>query len=117
MLVEKRGFIPQIIGTDDGRIAGSITAAKIALLDDGDVADAMVLGQIVRRGEAVPACPDDDDVVGLFGVSAPPRRIPTFVVLEALREKRPGRIIFPHQNSPATSRDAAAKHPLSSCIR
>jgi hypothetical protein len=44
-----------------------LPAAEPALLDHRDVADPMLLGQIVGGGEPVPAAADDDGAVRAFG--------------------------------------------------
>jgi len=51
-------------------------AADPALLQHGDVADAVLLGEVVGRGEAVAAAADDDDVVFRPGFRAAPGERP-----------------------------------------
>ena len=89
VLVEKGGLVPEIVRADDGGVARRVAAAEVALLDDGDVACAVVLGEIVGRRKAVPARADDDEVIGRLRLRTAPRRLPPFVVLKALVEKRP----------------------------
>ena len=69
-LIEAHGFIVeahalgrQIVGTDDRRVARRVSAGEIALVEDGDVGDAPVLGEIIGRGEAMTAGAHDHHVV------------------------------------------------------
>src|SRR5207248_5539471 len=62
-LVELRAFGREVVGADDGSVAAGAAAADVAFFQDRDVGDAVVLGQVVRRRQAVPAAADDDDVV------------------------------------------------------
>ena len=68
-LVELRALGRAVVRADDGRVAARGAGADIALLQDRHVRDAVVLRQVVGRGESVRAAADDDDVV--VGPSAP----------------------------------------------
>ena len=63
LVVELHAFGRQIVGADDRRVAGGIAAAEVALLQDGDIPDAVVAREIVRGCQSMPATADDDDVV------------------------------------------------------
>ena len=64
VLVDRRALVPEVVGADDRGVAGHVAAGEPALLQDGDVGHAVVLGQVVGGGQAVPAAADDHDVVG-----------------------------------------------------
>ena len=49
--------------------------ASQPLLQDRDVGDAMVFGQVVRGRQAMPATTDDDDVVGRFRRRVAPKEL------------------------------------------
>ena len=61
--VEGGAFGRAVVRPDDRRVAARRTRADIALLEHGDVGDAVVLGEVVRGREPVGAAADDDDVV------------------------------------------------------
>jgi hypothetical protein len=63
VLVDRRAFIPQIVRPDQRRVAGHVAAREPTLLEDSDVGDAVVLHQVVRGRQAMPAAADDHDVV------------------------------------------------------
>ena len=52
MLVEADVVRQQVVGAHDGRVAADIAGAEPALLQHGDVGDAMLLGEIVGGGQA-----------------------------------------------------------------
>ncbi len=62
-LVERDVAGKQIVRAHDRRVAADVAGADPALLDDGDVAQAVALGEIVGGRKAVPAATDDDDVI------------------------------------------------------
>ena len=57
--VEMRGFIPQVIGTHDGRVAPGITAADPAFFEHRDIRHTMLFGQVIRGREAMTSATDD----------------------------------------------------------
>jgi len=63
VLIDGGAFVPEIVGADDRRVAAGIAAAEPALLDDRDIGDAVLAGEIIRSREAVAAAADYDDVV------------------------------------------------------
>ena len=63
VLVDRRALVPEVVGTDDGGVAGHVAAGQPALFQDGDVGHPVVLGQEVRRRQAVPAAADNHGVV------------------------------------------------------
>ena len=63
VLVDRRALVPEVVRADHGGVAGHVAAAQPALLDHGDVGDAVVLRQVVGGGQTVPAGAHDDHVV------------------------------------------------------
>ena len=55
MLVERRRFLPEIVGADDRRVAPGVAAAEPALLEHGDIGEAVLLGEVIGGREPVPA--------------------------------------------------------------
>jgi hypothetical protein len=66
LFVQRGRFVPQIVRAHDRRVARGVAAADPALFDHGDVGDAVLLREVVRGGEAMPAAADDHDVVFLL---------------------------------------------------
>jgi hypothetical protein len=65
----------QVVGADNGGVAADIAGAEPALLENGDIADVVLAGEVVGGGEPVAAAADNDDVViGLRSRLAPGRR-------------------------------------------
>ena len=62
-LVEVRVGVEVVVRADDRRVAPGVAAAEPALLEHGDVGDAVLLREVVGGREPVPAAADDDDVV------------------------------------------------------
>ena len=63
MVVELDTDILQIVGADNCRVATGVTSTEPALLDDANVGDPMLLGQIIRGRKTVAATADNDDIV------------------------------------------------------
>jgi hypothetical protein len=63
-LVERHALVPQVVGTDDGRVPDGVPVPEPAALQNGHVLDGVVLREVVGRCEAVEASPDDHHVVG-----------------------------------------------------
>ncbi|MNR34900.1 hypothetical protein D3C85_1527090 [compost metagenome] len=82
MFVQVRRLVPQVVGAHDGGVARGVAAAQPALLDHRHVGDAVLLGQVVGGGQAVPATADDDHVVDFFRGWRAPHALPVFVVAE-----------------------------------
>ena len=62
-----RALVIEIVRADNRGIAACIASAQPALLDYRDIGDAVLLGEIVCRAEAVAAGADYDNVVFLLG--------------------------------------------------
>jgi hypothetical protein len=62
-LVDRRARVPQVVGPDDGGVAGHVAAGQPSLLQHSDVGEAVVSGQKVGRGEAVAPGADNESVV------------------------------------------------------
>ena len=96
IVVERDALGVEIIGPDRAGVAAGIAAAEPALLDHSDIGDAVVLCQIVGRGEAVSAAADHHRVISRFRFRAAPCRLPAFLAGEALLEERKGGIALRH---------------------
>ena len=91
-LVEMRVRIEVVVGAHDGRVAARVAAADPSLLEHGDVADSVLLRQVIRGGEAVPATADDHDVVASPGLRAAPRPRPVPVAADRIADETRNRI-------------------------
>ena len=63
LAVEGRAFGRAVVRADDRRVPAGRARADVRLLEDGDVADAVPLREVVRGREPVRAAADDDDLV------------------------------------------------------
>ena len=88
MLVDRRALVVEIVGADDRGVAAGVAAADPALLEHGDLGEAVLLGQVVGRGEAVPAAADDHRVVGGFRLRRAPLALPALVTDKCLGQER-----------------------------
>ena len=88
VLVEGRALVVEVVGADDRGVAAGIAASDPALLQHGDVGDAVDGREVVGRRQAVAAAADDDDVVGRFRLRIPPLTAPALVAPERFREQR-----------------------------
>src|SRR6185437_9814654 len=103
MLEEDLALLEQIVRADDRRVAPGIAAAEPALLDDGDVGDAMIFGEVVGSRQAVPAATDDDDVVGGIRRRAAPCLRPALVVAQRVARQAEDRIALLRRESHLTT--------------
>ena len=65
-LVEMRIRIEMVVGAHDRRVAPRVAAAEPSLFEHGYIAEAMLLGEVIRGGKPVAAAADDYDVVTLL---------------------------------------------------
>ena len=70
-LVEGDTLRRQVVGAHDGGVAGGVAAGEPAAVEHRDIGDAVMGGEVIGRGEAVPAGADDDDVVARLQVGGP----------------------------------------------
>jgi len=72
VFVNRRALVPEVIRADYRGVAGHVATAEPSALEDGDVADAVVPGQVIGGCQAVTAAAHDDDVIGRFGLRVSP---------------------------------------------
>jgi hypothetical protein len=82
----------QIVGTDDRGVAPDIARADPAFLDDGDVGQAVLAGEVIGCRKPVPPAADDHDVIEGLRVGLPPDRLPALLPGHGLREQRDERV-------------------------
>ena len=78
----------QVVGADDGGVAADVAGAKPALLQHGDVLQAMFLGEVIGRRQPMPAAADDDDVIFLLRHGIAPGGLPVLVAGEGILDER-----------------------------
>ena len=71
-----------VIGTHDGGVAPNVTAADIPLFQHRNVGDAVVLGQIIGRRQAMPAAANDHHIIFWLWIRFAPRRPPPLVAAQ-----------------------------------
>ena len=71
-VVERNTLGSQIVGPDDGGVASRSATPDVGLLENGDIGDVVVLGQIVRRCQSVNSSADDHDIVRIFEIVLTP---------------------------------------------
>ncbi|MDQ1054296.1 hypothetical protein QE394_002224 [Arthrobacter sp. SORGH_AS 212] len=101
VLVDCGALVPEVVGTDDGGVAGHVATSQPALFQDRDVGHSVVLGQEVCGGQAVPAAADDHGVVGGLGFRVPPEEFRVF-----------GEVGGAHWAAPIRSASAPARRAL-----
>jgi hypothetical protein len=106
MVIEARAFVIEIVGADDGGVAAGIAAAEPALFDHGDVLDAVFLGEIIGRAEAMPARSHDHHVIGRPRLRGRPLPVPALMAAHGLPGDREDGI-FAHACSPACGASSA----------
>jgi hypothetical protein len=113
VLVKMRALVPEIIGAHDGGVAAGVAAADPALLQHGDIGDAVLLGEVVSRRQAVAAAADDDDVILRLWLRAAPGFLPVLMVAESIPGEGEDRIarLVRHGGS----RMLGARHPGLGC--
>ena len=62
-LVEAHAIFGEIVRPDDGRITPCATGADVTLFQNRNIRDAVLRGQVIRRGKAVSAATNDDDII------------------------------------------------------
>jgi len=92
VLVEQGIARQQIVRAHDGGVAAGIAAADIALLQNRDVMNAVIPGEIIGCGEAMAAAADDDDPVFLPRLRVAPRPRPADVAAERVAQDLKTRI-------------------------
>ncbi len=102
LLVQRGRFVPQIVRAHDRRVARGIAAADPALLEHRDVGDAVLLREVVRGCQAVPAAADDHDVVLALRLRTLPLPLPVLVVRQAVAEQVEYRVAA-HTDGPFVS--------------
>ena len=85
LFVQSRGWVLQVIRSDDCGISTCVAAAQPAFFDHSNILDAIVLAQIVRGRQSVTASTDDDDVITFLGLGASAKRAPILCDSAALR--------------------------------
>ena len=90
-LVEGGVARQQIVRANDRGVAPDIAGAEIALLQHGDIGDAMLLGEVIGGGETMPAA-DNDHVVSRLRLRLPPGLRPAAIAGEPLLQEGEGRI-------------------------
>ncbi len=109
MFVEMRALVIEIVGADDGGVAARIAAAEPALFDDGDIGDAVLLGQIIGGTQAMPARADDDYVIFGLGFGIGPLRLPVLVAGQRIFNNRSCRKTG-HRQPPVSRPQAPFRH-------
>src|SRR3984893_11344604 len=77
-VVEAYAFGRQVVGANDRGDGDRNTTAHATSVDQCNISDSVVSGQVVRRRESMYAGPDDDDVIGRLEIVPWPRPGPAF---------------------------------------
>ena len=83
----------QVVGADDRGVAAGIARSDPAFLQHRDVADAVLLGEIVGGRQPMPAAADDHDVVGGLGRGVAPGRLPELLAREGVGQDGKERVM------------------------
>jgi hypothetical protein len=63
LLIERHVVLGALVGPHDGRVAPGAAESDVALFNDGHIRDAVLLGQVIGRGQTVKAAADDHRIV------------------------------------------------------
>ena len=74
VLVHGCALVPEVVRANDRRVAHGVAVADPAALDDRDVRQAMILGEVVRGREAMQTATDDDGVIRRLRLRVPPEK-------------------------------------------
>src|SRR6185295_2540633 len=101
-----------VVRAHDGRVAAGIAAAEPAALEHRDVADAVLLRQVIRSGQAVAAAADDDHVVRRSWLGRAPVRRPVLVAGECVAQERESREALHFVRNPLVAAASMVKSAL-----
>ena len=90
--VEFRVARQEVVGPHNRGVAANIARAKVALFQHSYVGQPVVLGQIIGRGQPMPAAADHDGVIFGLGCGIAPRAAPACVAQKPLGYDFPTRI-------------------------
>ena len=111
LLVEGDSLGRPVVRADDRRVAAGSARAHVALVQDGDIADA-ALGELVGDREPVGAAADDHDVVGILELVMAPHP-PRTEVSDRVHQCQPSARRACHPTgappSPATTPESASQ--------
>ena len=100
LLVDRGGRVLEIVRPDDRRVPPRVAAAKPALLDHRDIGDAVVLAEVIGRGQPVTAGADDDHLVAFPGFGRGPGAFPARVMAQGFPGDGKGGIAFHGRTTP-----------------
>ena len=106
-LVDTRALGIEIVRADDRGVSARVAASQPTFLDDRNVADAMVPGEIVGGGEPMPAAPDDEHIVLTLRLGTAPELGPVLVERDCVTGDRGNREA--RHTSPAQHTEKARK--------
>ena len=95
-VVQPRALGVQVVGAHDRGVAPGVPAANPPSLHHSDVGDAVVLGQVVRRGQAMAATAHHHHVIGRPGLGLTPGRGPVGVPTPCSGQQVPGGVAGSH---------------------
>ena len=90
VLIKRRVVLHHVVGAHDGRVAPRVARADVAFFQHGNILDAMVLGQVVGRGQPVSTAAHDDHVIALLGLGVAPGTVPILVSRQCIAQQGPG---------------------------
>ncbi|MCY1292612.1 hypothetical protein D9M70_418460 [compost metagenome] len=84
MLVDVHALFIEIVGPDDRGVATGIAAADPTLFEHRDIGDAVLLGEVIGRTEAMATTADDDRIILFARLRRRPLRRPPLVAAQRL---------------------------------
>jgi len=83
VLVELAVTRHHVVGAHNGRVAPGVATTEPALFEHRDIAQAVIFGEIVGRGQAVKASADDNNIIGFLRFGITPLAGPALVSTQA----------------------------------
>ncbi len=81
-------FVIEVVRPNNRRVTAGVPTAKPALVDHGNIGDAVFLGQIISRTKTMTTRADDDDIVFGLRLTVGPLRLPVFLAAKGIFDKR-----------------------------
>ena len=86
--VEVSSVVPQVVGPHDGGVARRIAATQPASFNHGDIAHAMLFGQVIGCCQTMPTSTNDDGIVTALRRGTAPLLLPVLVIRHGIAGKR-----------------------------
>ena len=81
-------IVPEVVGPHDGGVACRVATTQPAPFNHGDVAHAVLFGQVIGRRQPMPTTANNDGIVTALRRGATPLLLPVLVIRHGIASKR-----------------------------